>query len=92
MSNPETPENVAKTATIHADIDLSGIALLGVMGTEGDRTALLRLPSGAVAKVARGTQVGDRVVAAIDEARLALAAPNGRMTWIEIPGGDGGRG
>ncbi|QFS82677.1 hypothetical protein FIU97_07685 [Roseivivax sp. THAF40] len=91
MSNPETPQNVAETATQHADIDLSDIALLGVMGTEEEPTALLRLPSGKVAKVAPGTQVGNKVVAAIDHARLALAARDGRTTWIEIPGSDGGR-
>ncbi|MHA6323474.1 amidophosphoribosyltransferase [Roseivivax sp. CAU 1753] len=89
MSNPETPatpENVAETATTHADIDLSVIALLGVMGTEDAPTALLRLPSGEVAKVAPGSQVGNRQVAAIDKTRLALAARDGRTLWIEIPG------
>ncbi|SIS90895.1 hypothetical protein SAMN05421759_10632 [Roseivivax lentus] len=92
MSNPETPKNVAEKATRHADIDLSEIALLGVMGTEAAPTALLRLPSGEVAKVAPGTQVGNRTVAAIDAARLALASADGRTTWIAIPGSEDGRG
>lgn len=86
MSNEKTPENVAETATEHANINLTRIALLGVMGTETDPTALLRLPSGKVAKVAPGTKVGDEVVAAIDEDRLALSGRDGRTTWIEIPG------
>ena len=86
MANEQTPENVAQTATEHADIDLHAIALLGVMGTDAEPTALLRLPSGDVAKVAPGTEVGDRHVAAIDADRLALADGQGRTTWIEIPG------
>ena len=86
MSNAETPQNVAEKATVQSDIDLSAIALLGVMGTEDDPTALLRLPSGKVAKVAPGMQVGRHHVAAIDDTRLALANAGGRTTWIEIPG------
>ncbi|MCE0504513.1 MULTISPECIES: pilus assembly protein PilP [unclassified Roseivivax] len=90
MANAATPRNVADQATTHANIDMNGISLLGVMGTEAQPTALLRLPSGTVAKVAPGTRVGRRVVAAIDADRLALVEGDGRTTWIRIPGTNGG--
>ncbi|SFQ51929.1 hypothetical protein SAMN05421853_10824 [Roseivivax halotolerans] len=85
MAESQTPKNVADTATIRAEIDLRRLSLLGVMGTEENPSALLRLPSGETAKVEPGTQVGRQVVAAIDDRGLALADHTGRTTWIQMP-------
>ncbi|WP_417254961.1 hypothetical protein [Celeribacter sp.] len=51
------PANVARAATVQNAINLRKINLIGVYGSNSDRRALVRLPSGRFAKV----QVGDKL-------------------------------
>ncbi|SFE18707.1 pilus assembly protein PilP [Roseivivax sediminis] len=85
MAQQQTPDQVARTATTEAPLNLREITLLGTSGTQDAPTALVRLPSGKVARVARGSRIGRSEVAAIEETRLALVR-GGRARWIEIPG------
>ncbi|SEL02529.1 pilus assembly protein PilP [Roseivivax marinus] len=82
-----TPENVAKTATTHADFDRHDTMVLGVYGDENAPEALLRTPDGKVARVRKGERLGRHTIVAIDETRVALLTRGGRARWIEMPGG-----
>ncbi|MDO6587591.1 amidophosphoribosyltransferase [Salipiger sp. 1_MG-2023] len=87
MTNPRTPDAVARTATVSADIPSRGIVLLGTFGSESAPRALLRLPGGNTATVQIGSRVGRQQVVAIDDSRIALAS-NGRGNWVSVPGSD----
>lgn len=87
MTNSNTSDAVARTATRSAAIPARGIVLLGTFGSETAPQALLRLPDGQTATVQVGSRIGTRQVVAIDETRIALAT-NGRGTWLSVPGSD----
>ncbi|MGY9046229.1 hypothetical protein P775_09575 [Puniceibacterium antarcticum] len=79
------PPGVAQEATEHTRANLDRVILLGIVGREGARRALLRLPGGRVARVSKGDRVGRQTVYAIDDTRIALGQ-NGRARWVSIPG------
>lgn len=68
----ETPENVAREATIEDALPLHRIALLGIFGKEGDWGALIRKPEGTVLKVALGDRTPVGEVVGIDETQVVL--------------------
>ncbi len=86
-SSPEMPTraSVASQATVDNAIRLNQVNLIGIYGSNSDRRALVRLPSGRFVKV----QVGDRVdggqVAAISDRELRLVK-NGRNVVLRVGG------
>ncbi|MEG3661006.1 hypothetical protein [Celeribacter halophilus] len=68
------PANVARAATVQNAINLRKINLIGVYGSNSDRRALVRLPSGRFAKV----QVGDK----LDGGRVQSIASDS-LTYIK---------
>jgi hypothetical protein len=85
---PEIPTtaSVARQATLRNAMDLGDVNLIGVYGTERDRRALVRLPSGRMVKV----QVGDRLdggrIAAIGRDELRYTKGSRDIT-LEVPEG-----
>ncbi|WP_353475145.1 amidophosphoribosyltransferase [Salipiger sp. H15] len=82
MTN-STPPKVAASATTQTPLP-SGMALLGVRGSDRDPRALIRLPDGRVVTVGLGTQLGNQKVVAIDKDRIALSKGSSSQ-WIELP-------
>ena len=82
--NIPTSASVARQATEDTSLRLSKLNLIGVYGTDNDRRALIRLPSGRFVKV----QVGDRVdggqVSAIGEDNLRYTK-GGRNLRLSLP-------
>ncbi|MBK1637277.1 hypothetical protein CKO19_16280, partial [Rhodovulum adriaticum] len=81
-----TSASVAKQATVPSAINLRKVSLIGVYGTESDRRALVRLPTGQYVKVQVGDNIDGGQVAAIgaDSLRYIKA---GRSQLLELPGG-----
>lgn len=81
-----TSASVARQATLANAIRLRDLNLIGVYGTEGNRRALVRLPSGRYVKV----QVGDRLdggqIAAIGRNQLRYVK-GGRNITLNVPSG-----
>lgn len=75
----------AHEATLRAEFDTRQPILLGTFGTDGDRRALLRLPDGKVAKVAKGDRLGREIVLAIDDGSMVLNR-GGKARRLAIPG------
>jgi len=81
-----TSASVARQATIENAMRLRDLNLIGVYGTDGNRRALVRLPSGRYVKV----QVGDRLdggqIAAIGRSELRYVK-GGRNITLSVPSG-----
>ena len=86
QDTPPTPDIVARNATQRTGDNLDRTILLGTFGPEGNRSALIRLSNGTVAKVGTGDRLGRDRIVAIDDGRLALAK-NGTALWLTMPGG-----
>ena len=67
-------------------LPLGQMALIGTMGTELSRRALIRLPSGSIRKVAVGDVLRGSRIDAIEPERL-LMSRNGHQTILEMPQG-----
>ncbi|MDU8911251.1 amidophosphoribosyltransferase [Aestuariicoccus sp. MJ-SS9] len=85
MANENTPENVAATATVTADLPNRGPVLLGTFGTSDAPEALVRLPGGRISTVTTGDRIGGDRVIAIEDGRLAID-DRGRARWLDVPG------
>ena len=87
MAEPtkNTP-SVDTLATQKSALDLDQIALIGTMGTEIARRALIRLPSGSIRHVTVGDTLRGRRIDAIETDRL-LMSRFGEQTILEMPQG-----
>jgi len=86
MAQSQTTNPILKdNATTEAKLTLHKLTLLGTFGAMKNRGALVRLPDGAVEKVATGdTVTGLRVVAIADSHILLVAGPTEHR--LSIPG------
>ncbi|AHM05661.1 Translation initiation factor 2 (IF-2, GTPase) [Roseibacterium elongatum DSM 19469] len=84
---PQIPSNadVARAATERNALRLRDLNLIGVTGTNANRRALVRLPSGRFVRVAVGDRLNGGTVAAIGESTLQYVR-NGRTITLEVPG------
>ena len=86
MANPDpTPDNVAALATQKVPPQPRDPVLIGTFGTDADAKALLRLPSGRVARVEAGNRVAGLQVTAIAPGTLH-ATRRGQPMTLTIPG------
>ena len=85
---PRTPVNasVAKEATVASAINVNRVNLLGVYGTNSDRSALVRLPGGRILKVQVGDALDGGRVAAIGADNLYYVK-NGQNLQLTMPRG-----
>jgi hypothetical protein len=81
-----TTASVARQATIRNAMDLGDVNLIGVYGTERDRRALVRLPSGRMVKVEVGDRLDGGRIAAIGRDELRYTK-GGRNITLEVPEG-----
>jgi|GEM_PF-2713925 len=65
-----TSASVAKQATVKNAIDLGSVALIGVYGSQSQRRALVRLPSGKYSRVKIGDKLDGGKVVAISDTQL----------------------
>lgn len=87
MAEPQTNFTAAETfATEQGLLDTNQMALIGTMGTEMARRALIRLPSGSIRQVTVGDTLRGRRVDAIEPDRLMMSR-NGQQTILEMPKG-----
>lgn len=87
MAEPQTNLTAAETfATEQGLLDTNQMALIGTMGTEMARRALIRLPSGSIRQVTVGDTLRGRRVDAIEPDRLMMSR-NGQQTILEMPKG-----
>lgn len=84
--NIPTSASVARQATIESAINLRRLNLIGVYGSDNDRRALLRLPSGRYIKVKVGDRVDGGQVAAIGDGELRYVK-GGRNVTLKVPSG-----
>ncbi|MEM8592430.1 MAG: hypothetical protein AAGF13_07865 [Pseudomonadota bacterium] len=81
-----TRATVARAATTKNAINLRRVSLIGVYGTQSNRSALVRLANGRFVKVQVGGQLDGGRVAAISESALRYVK-RGRNITLEIPTG-----
>jgi hypothetical protein len=83
---PKVPvsASVAKEATVASAINVNRVNLLGVYGTNSDRKALVRLPSGRILKVQVGDALDGGRVAAIGTDNLYYVK-NGQNLQLTMP-------
>ncbi len=79
-----TSASVQQAATTRDAINLRNINLLGVAGSDGRRTAIIRMPNGKIVTVKTGDKFSGYQVAAIGRNAIRLRK-NGRDTVLEIP-------
>ena len=79
-----TKASVAKQATFVNAISLSQINLIGVYGTDSDRSALVRMANGNYKKVQVGSRIDGGVVAAITATEVRYQK-GGRMITLAMP-------
>ena len=75
---------VAEHATIRGAINTGKITLLGVVGTPGERRALVRLPSGRVRTLTVGDALNGGRVTAIGTGELRYRKAN-RIRVLTLP-------
>ncbi len=81
-----TTASVARQATIRNAMNLGDMNLIGVYGTERNRRALVRLPSGRMVKVEVGDRLDGGRIAAIGRDELRYTK-GGRNITLEVPEG-----
>jgi len=81
-----TRGSVASRATVANAINLRRVNLVGVYGTQSNRRALVRLPSGRFVKVKVGDRVDGGRVRAIGDSQLSYVK-GGRQIVLEMPRG-----
>lgn len=80
-----TKSNVAKHATQHGALTKNSLTLMGLFGPSQDLNALMRLPSGRVKRVKRGTRLSSGRIIGIDTNGVLLEK-NGTTHRLEMPG------
>jgi hypothetical protein len=75
-----TATTVARAATVKNAINLRKVNLMGVYGSSSDRRALVRLPSGRLAKVKVGDRVDGGRVQSISNSALVYVKGNRSIT------------
>ncbi len=85
---PSIPSSasVARQATIENAINLRQLNLIGVYGSDGQRRALVRLPSGRYQKVEVGDRLDGGRIAAIGDNELRYVK-GGRNVVLRVPSG-----
>lgn len=78
------PAIVRENATRSHRFDPTAPMLIGTFGRAEAPRALIRLPSGKIADVARGDRLGRDLVAAIEDGTVILAR-GGRSTRLVLP-------
>lgn len=86
MAEPKTTTTAETFATQEGRLQMGQIALIGTMGTDIARRALIRFPSGSIRKVTVGDRLRGRRIDAIGPDRL-LMSRNGQQTILEMPKG-----
>lgn len=83
---PSIPSSasVARQATIENAINLKRLNLIGVYGSEGNRRALIRLPSGRYQKVEIGDRIDGGRIDAISDNELRYVK-GGRNVVLRVP-------
>lgn len=82
--SPTTPASLAQAATLRGALPPGETGLLGVIGSGGTRSALLRTSDGRVQKVERGDRVDGWTVSAIDATSVRLQGNGGTRT-LRVP-------
>ncbi|PCJ05617.1 MAG: hypothetical protein COB16_15445 [Rhodobacteraceae bacterium] len=80
-----TNAKVAQLATQSKALNQHSLTLMGVFGPAEDLSALMRLPSGRVRRVNRGTRLPSGRIVGIDE-KGVLLEKNGRTRRLAMPG------
>jgi hypothetical protein len=80
-----TATTVARAATVKNAINLRKVNLMGVYGSNSDRRALVRLPSGRLAKVKVGDRVDGGRVQSISSSALTYVK-KGRSLTLKVGG------
>ncbi len=83
---PDKTPATLDVATVPDALDLSQLALIGLMLNPDGNAALIRLPGGQVHKIAPGTRIGNATVKAIDATGMTLAR-NGAVRHLSMAGG-----
>ena len=78
-------DTVAQAATTSAPIPRAKPMLIGIFGSAEDASALVRLPSGKIAEVTRGTRIGPDKVVAVDQDSIILQRGN-KAHRLSMPG------
>ena len=79
-----TSASVQQAATSSGAINLRNVNLIGVSGSDGRRTALIRMPNGSIVSVNTGDKFSGYQVAAIGRNAVRIRK-NGKDTVLEIP-------
>lgn len=82
---PETSEMVARKATQSSALKHHSLSLLGLFGSNGNLSAMVRLPSGRVKTVRPGNRLAHGKVIGIDSSGIVLEK-SGRTQRLEMPG------
>lgn len=80
-----TKTTVARAATVENAINLRKVNLMGVYGSNSDRRALVRLPSGRLTKVKVGDRVDGGLVQSISSSSL-IYIKNGKSRTLKVGG------
>ncbi|KAE9629714.1 hypothetical protein [Parasedimentitalea maritima] len=80
-----TNAKVANLATQSETLDQTSLTLMGLFGPAQDLSALMRLPSGRVRRVKRGTRLSSGRVVGIDTHGVLLEK-NGTTRRLAMPG------
>ena len=80
-----TNAKVADLATQSDALNQNSLALMGLFGPAQDLSALMRLPSGRVRRVTRGTRLSSGRVVGIDSHGVLLEK-NGTTHRLAMPG------
>lgn len=87
MADPTPDTSRAEAlATQSGLLPMRELSLIGTMGTDTTRYALIRLPGGAIEKVGVGDTLRGKRVDAIEPERLYLSR-GGEQTVLEMPHG-----
>lgn len=83
-SGGSTAGEVARAATLSSGLPAGETGLIGVFANGSDRTALLRMADGRVARVRRGDNVEGWTVSSIDDTSVRLTGRSGART-LSVP-------
>ncbi|WP_116132101.1 hypothetical protein [Tropicimonas sp. IMCC34043] len=82
-----TGQSFAEQQATQTDaISLHELTLIGVFGTDTDRSALVRYATGKIEKVALGAKLGGATVVAIDKDSLSIETGKS-VRKLEMPAG-----
>ena len=81
---PATPADIA---TDKNALDTNATALIGTISRPDTRIALIRQPSGRIARLTLGDRLGGATVTAIGEGEMHLTRANGETSKLTLPRG-----